>query len=70
MKASKQNVLNYTHKWLDVIKDKKAPTPEEADWISDESLYNFREHFNAGWLEYRKSVTLAGQHAAIEWKGR
>ena len=50
------------------IEEKQTPTIEEADWIASESLANFREHFNAGWLEYRKSVTLAGDHAAIEWK--
>jgi putrescine aminotransferase len=32
--------------------------------------YNFAEHFNKGWLEYRKSVTEAGQWAATEWTGR
>jgi putrescine aminotransferase len=32
-------------------------------------LYNFAEHFNKGWLEYRKSVTEAGDWAATEWTG-
>lgn len=59
MKASNKTVLDYTHKWLEIIKEKQTPTVAEADWIADESLHNFREHFNAGWLEYRKSVTLA-----------
>ncbi len=68
-KESKKQVLDYTHKWLEVIKEKQTPTETESDWIINESLYNFREHFNAGWLEYRKSVTVAGQHAAVEWKG-
>ncbi len=67
MKAKKQSVLEYTHKWLEIIKEKQTPTRAEADWIIDESLHNFREHFNAGWLEYRKSVTLSGDHAAVEW---
>ncbi|MCX6067163.1 MAG: aminotransferase class III-fold pyridoxal phosphate-dependent enzyme, partial [Chloroflexi bacterium] len=39
-------------------------------WIIDESKYNFAEHFNRNWLEYRKSVTEAGQWAAVEWTGR
>ncbi len=67
-KESKKKVLEYTHKWLEIIKEKQTPTQKEADWIAGESLSNFREHFNAGWLEYRKSVTLAGDHSAIEWK--
>lgn len=68
MKASKKTILEYTNKWLEIIKEKQTPTDIEADWIAKESLYNFREHFNAGWLEYRKSVTLSGQHTAVEWK--
>ena len=67
-KESKEKVLEYAHKWLEIIKEKKTPTQKEADWIASESLENFREHFNAGWLEYRKSVTLAGDNSAIEWK--
>ena len=37
---------------------------------SIESKYNFAEHFNRGWLEYRKCVTEAGDWAATEWTGR
>ena len=69
MKANKKTVLEYTHKWFEIIREKQTPSLDEANWIASESLYNFREHFNAGWLEYRKSVTLSGDHAAIEWKG-
>jgi putrescine aminotransferase len=67
-KLSKQTTIGYAERWLDIIKEKQTPTIEEADWIASESLSNFREHFNEWWLEYRKSVTLAGDHAAIEWK--
>lgn len=74
MKDKKQ-ILNYAQDWLDVIKQKQNPTPDEAEWIIKESLHNFKEHFNAGWLEYRKSVTMAdqcgiipGDCVAVEWK--
>ncbi len=67
-KAPKKAIIDYAERWLDIIKEKQTPTTAEADWIASESLANFREHFNAGWLEYRKSVTLAGDHAAVEWK--
>ena len=53
-KQSTKNVLTYAEKWLDIIKSEKTPTKSEADWMIDESLLNFREHFNAGWLDYRK----------------
>lgn len=71
------SVLDYTTRWLDIIQKKEDPTPETADWIIRESLQNFESHFNAGWLEYRKSVTLAdqcgiipGDCVAVEWKGK
>lgn len=67
-KVSKQTTLEYTAKWLELIKEQQTPSREQADWIQKESLHNFREHFNAGWLEYRKSVTLTGESSAIEWK--
>ncbi len=77
MKEKKKKILEYSAKWLDVIKQPNDPLPDEAGWIIKESLYNFREHFNAGWLDYRKSVTLAdhcgiipGDCVAVEWKGK
>jgi putrescine aminotransferase len=42
---------------------------EEGKRIIEESRQNFAEHFNRGWLEYRKSVTEAGDWAAVEWTG-
>jgi len=42
----------------------------EAKEIISESQHNFAEHFNKGWLEYRKSVTEAGDWAVTEWTGR
>jgi putrescine aminotransferase len=41
-----------------------------ASGSSKNRQYNFAEHFNRGWLEYRKSVTEAGQWAATEWNGK
>jgi len=32
-------------------------------------MENFAEHFNKGWLDYRKSVTEAGDWAVTEWTG-
>ena len=63
------NALEYSNKWLDLIKDPSLPDQDTAKWIIDESKNNFAEHFNRNWLEYRKSVTEAGQWAAVEWTG-
>lgn len=77
MPKKKIPTLPYIETWMDIIKEKQNPTPEEANWIIRESLHNFREHFNAGWLDYRKSVTLAdhcgiipGDCVAVEWRGK
>jgi putrescine aminotransferase len=63
------HALEYSNKWIEYIhKDKLIEA--EAKWVIEESKYNFAEHFNRNWLEYRKSVTEAGDWAAVEWTGR
>ena len=58
----------YAHRWLDIIA-KPELAESEAKEIIVESQQNFAEHFNRGWLDYRKSVTEAGDWAATEWTG-
>jgi putrescine aminotransferase len=68
MTQNLDNALAYSNQWLDIIqKDQVDET--QAKWIIGESKQNFAEHFNKGWLEYRKSVTEAGDWAAVEWTG-
>jgi putrescine aminotransferase len=68
MKEALDQALDYSSRWLDVI---HAPFLSEAQAkeIIEESKRNFAEHFNKGWLEYRKSITEAGDWAATEWSG-
>jgi putrescine aminotransferase len=61
--------IAYTQRWIDIIHN-PAVSEEEGKRIIEESRHNFAEHFNKGWLEYRKSVTEAGDWAATEWSGR
>ena len=68
MKVSIDEAIEFAEKWADII-HKSTLTEEEAKWIIEDSKYNFAEHFNRGWLEYRKSVTEAGDWAAVEWTG-
>lgn len=58
----------YAQRWLGIIQQSRV---DEAlgKQIIDESKENFAEHFNRGWLGYRKSVTEAGDWAATEWTG-
>lgn len=68
MPRSIQNALEYSKRWIDII-HKPSVTIEEGKKIIEEIQLNFAEHFNKGWLEYRKSVTEAGDWASMEWTG-
>lgn len=58
----------YSERWLGIL-NKPSLTRSEGKEIIEESKRNFSECFNKGWLDYRKSVTEAGDWAAVEWNG-
>jgi len=60
--------LSYSNRWMGIL-HQPTVTEDEGKKIIEESKYNFAEHFNKGWLDYRKSVTEAGDWAATEWTG-
>jgi putrescine aminotransferase len=64
-----EEALDYSSRWIELIHRAEFPSLEEAYQIIDESKDNFAEHYNRNWLEYRKSVTEAGDWAAVEWTG-
>lgn len=64
-----QEALNYANRWVEIIK-KSSLNQREAEEIVEETVQNFARHFNRGFLDYRKSVTEAGEFAATEWTGR
>jgi putrescine aminotransferase len=63
------DAVAYSRRWLDIIHQQTLPT-EQAETIIAETRENFAEHFNRGFLDYRKSVTEAGDWSAVEWTGR
>lgn len=68
MPQNLQDAISYSDRWLDLI-EKSQVTEAEGKQIIEESKFNFAEYFNKGWLEYRKSVTEAGDWACVEWTG-
>src|SRR4030042_80243 len=68
MSKSHEDAIAFAQRWIEII-HKTEVTEEEAKSIIEESKYNFAEHFNRGWLDYRKSITEAGDWAAVEWTG-
>jgi putrescine aminotransferase len=69
MPQSLSTALEYSQEWLDII-HKPQITADEGKKIIEEAKSNFAQHFNKGWLEYRKSVTEAGDWAVTEWTGQ
>lgn len=61
---NKQAALQETSKILDFIL-KDALTEEDKDQLVKDSIKNFNDHVNPGWLEYRKSVSTNA--AFVEW---
>ena len=68
MPQSLEAAIGYAEHWIDII-HRTSLTADEGKQIIEESKTNFAEHFNKGWLDYRKSVTEAGDWAATEWTG-
>ncbi len=68
MPQSLDEALQYAERWVELI-HQPSVTEDVAKQIIEEAKANFARHFNRGWLDYRKSVTEAGDWAATEWTG-
>jgi putrescine aminotransferase len=56
----------YTKQILDLI-ETPAISAEQARWVTRETVENFRDHVNPGFLEYRKATKIDGAGAVVEW---
>ena len=57
--------------WMNRIVDGTTVlTDEVRREISAKTVDNFRDHINKGFLEHRKSATIAGDFAMTEWTGK
>ena len=61
--------LNDSQRYLDIVQAQQLGTDETA-WLIETTVHNFAQYYNSGFIEYRKSVTEAGDYAAVEWSGR
>ncbi|MDP9024085.1 MAG: putrescine aminotransferase [Candidatus Eremiobacteraeota bacterium] len=66
LERKESKVYEYTQKVLDLIQSPTI-TPEEAAWVTRETVENFRDHINPGFLEYRKATNIEGAGAVVEW---
>src|SRR5690348_8303960 len=69
MKNSTEDILKTTSSLLDLIAADSLTRGQQEELIAT-TVRRFSEHVNPGFLEYRKSITEAGDYAAVEWTGR
>jgi putrescine aminotransferase len=68
LRASNDQVLQQTRRYLDLIAGREMSLEEKQTFIG-ETVEAYERHVNRGFISYRKSVTEAGQFAAVEWSG-
>ncbi len=68
MRLSNVETLALSGRYLDLIGGKPISLAEKQAFIA-ETVDAYEKHVNRGFISYRKSVTEAGQFAALEWSG-
>lgn len=69
MRLQTNEVLQLSNRYLGLIAGKGMAEPEKHAFIA-ETVEAYEKFVNRGFLTYRKSVTQAGQFAAVEWSGQ
>jgi putrescine aminotransferase len=68
LRLPNDQVLQHTQRYLDLIAGLELSTAEKQAFIA-ETVDSYEKFYNRGFIAYRKSVTEAGQFAALEWSG-
>ena len=69
MRLPNDQVLQHTQRYLELIAGRELSTAENQAFIA-ETVESYEKYYNRGFIGYRKSVTEAGQFAALEWSGQ
>lgn len=69
MRLPNAEVLQHTHRYLELVAGREMSTEEKQAFIT-ETVDSYERYYNRGFISYRKSVTQAGQFAALEWSGQ
>jgi putrescine aminotransferase len=69
LRLPNDQVLQHTQRYLDLIGGREQSTAEKQAFIA-ETVESYEKYYNRGFIGYRKSVTEAGQFAALEWSGQ
>ena len=68
MRLPNDEVVKLSQRYLGLIAGREM-SPSEKEAFIAETVDSYEKHVNRGFLTYRKSVTQAGQFAALEWSG-
>src|SRR5512135_1379795 len=68
-RPTRADVLRQSKEYLGMINSRKTSRAMKSAIVQN-TVQNIHNYFNKGYLEYRKSVTEAGDFAAIEWEGQ
>ena len=68
MRLPTSEVLKHTEHYLKLLSARELSLEDKQAFIQ-ETVENYASFYNRGFITYRKSVTEAGQFAAIEWSG-
>jgi putrescine aminotransferase len=69
LRLPNSEVLQHAEHYLNLLSATNL-TLEESHALITETVQNYAEYYNRGFITYRKSVTEAGQYAALEWSGQ
>lgn len=69
MRLPNPEVLAHARRYLKLLETPELSLEEKQAFIA-ETVENYATYYNRGFITYRKSVTEAGQFAAIEWSGQ
>jgi putrescine aminotransferase len=64
-----EEVLRQTRRYLELIGGGELSLEEKQAFIA-ETVDSYEKYYNRGFITYRKSITEAGQFAALEWSGQ
>jgi putrescine aminotransferase len=68
LRLPNSDVLRHAEHYLHLLSTPNL-TLEETHQLIQETVDSYAEYYNRGFVTYRKSVTEAGQFAALEWSG-
>ncbi len=69
MRCTTTESLELSRRYLDLIGGRPMSLAEKQEFIA-ETIEAYEKHVNRGFISYRKSVTEAGEFAALEWSGQ